>query len=116
MYLNSIIFDPFPDLIDFPPINHPQLKTLPEFHNLEELSIDCHFIYPERDHDEADRLITLLPPSTRKFRISYVYEGIYKSLYQLAGKLPKVFPLLEDAIVGIGEKTYPRYDYGIEKQ
>ncbi|OTB16168.1 hypothetical protein K445DRAFT_375442 [Daldinia sp. EC12] len=112
---DNIPVDPFPGPIVYPHAWYPPLRTLQDFPNLEELSIDCHFLYRPGDREHADRLVTLLPVSIRKLRISYLYLGIHMSLSQLAERTPESFPLLKDVTIGVAERTDPNYDSGIEK-
>ncbi|KAI0385568.1 hypothetical protein F5Y04DRAFT_188090 [Hypomontagnella monticulosa] len=108
--------DPFPKYIDPPRISYPPLRTLYKFDALEDLSIDCFLLYPKkREPDEANRLVTLLPQSIRKLRITYIYRGIDKCLRQLAEEAPEKFPLLKSVVVGIAERTDPALDYDISR-
>ncbi|KAI0884953.1 uncharacterized protein GGS22DRAFT_162370 [Annulohypoxylon maeteangense] len=110
----AVHLDPFPKWIEPPVVDYPPIKTLREFTVLENLSIDCFLLYREQDVDTDDRLVDLLPQSIRSLRISYVYRGILYCLRQLAIDAPKKFPFLKEVILGISERTDPRYDYKIE--
>ncbi|XXG97480.1 hypothetical protein Hte_003782 [Hypoxylon texense] len=111
----NILSDPFPTWIDPPRVNYAPVRTFRGFESLEDLTISCYLIHRERDRDEADRLTALLPKSIRKLRISYLYKGMEKSLRELAAVAPDEFPLLKAVVIGIAERTDPRYDYGIDR-
>lgn len=97
-------------------MGYPPLRTLREFGVLEDLSIDCFALYPEsREPDDANRLVTLLPQSIRKLRITYIYRGVDKCLRQLAEDAPAAFPSLKEVVVGIAARTDPAFDCGIDK-
>ncbi|KAI1471669.1 uncharacterized protein F4812DRAFT_467663 [Daldinia caldariorum] len=113
----EMAFEPCPVWMEHPhSFNPPFNKTLQDFSNLEELIIDCHFLYRWSDREQVDGLVTLLPPSIRKLRILYLYKGIFTSLSRLAEMAPGYFPLLEDVTLSLAEWTDPIHKSNIEKK
>ncbi|OTA99235.1 hypothetical protein M426DRAFT_90096 [Hypoxylon sp. CI-4A] len=106
--------DPFPQCIVPPYLNCP-IGNFRDFERLEELSIDSYSVNREDDRDEADKLVTLLPRSIRKLRITYLFNGMEKSLRELAIRAPERFPFLESVVIGIAERTEPKFDWNIER-
>ncbi|KAI1457878.1 hypothetical protein F4805DRAFT_158394 [Annulohypoxylon moriforme] len=106
--------DPFPKWITPPVVDYPPIESLREFTSLEYLSIDCFLLYGASDRDVARRLVDLLPRSIRFLRITYVYRGIERCLRHLAAVAPERFPFLKKVVLGVAERTDPRYDYEIQ--
>jgi hypothetical protein len=119
--------DPHPKWMELPEENFPPMDTLASFEKLEDLTIDCRFIYCDyastggnltpavSEPDGNNRLITMLPRSIRRLRISYVYRGMKRDLFGLAECRNEKFPYLEQVVMGFVERPNPMCHEAIEQ-
>lgn len=89
--------------------------NLRRFERLEELMLDCRSIYEDGELDDSDRLVSLLPPSIRSFRIAYVFMGLKRSLTGLVLEAPRRFPDLKRVEIGIAQGIRPEHRDEIEQ-
>lgn len=108
--------EPRPKYIQFPYVdNFAPIRTLSGFEQLGELMLDCRSIYREEQADEANRLVSLLPPSIQSFRIAFVFMDMEKSLTQLALEAPEKFPRLKQMHIGFSERNRRGWKDGMER-
>jgi hypothetical protein len=114
--LSYIPYNQYPHAyIEVSPIDYFPLTTLRHFERLEELMLHCRSIYEKGERDDSDRLVSLLPPSIRSFRIAYVFMGLKRSLTGLVLEAPRRFPDLKRVEIGIAQGIRPEHKDGIEQ-
>lgn len=109
-------YEPRPKYIEFLYIdNFAPIRTLGGFEQVGELMLDCRSIYRDGQADEANRLVSLLPPSIQSLRIAFVFMDMEMSLTQLALEAPEKFPRLKRLHIGFVERNIPGWWNGMER-
>ncbi|PVI04198.1 hypothetical protein DM02DRAFT_651803 [Periconia macrospinosa] len=97
-----------------PRSDYDPISSLATFPLLVDISLDCRSIYRPNDADAHSRLISFLPRSVARFRISYTFRSVANGLEQLGIQAPEALPNLQQVIVGIPDRIHEQYAHDVE--